>query len=188
MAARVLLVGGAVVLGVLAGCSSSEPGEAVPAPGPASPQQRGENRQPPSPPPSGHPRSTPAKAVKACELLTADDLGRLALTANPRPGARDDRCGWENTGVPVKSLSIDVLQSGLGSVKADGEDAEPTELTVGTRRALKQVQGAKACSVFVENGSGSIEVGGRVNGSPDDSAQACALAEQAAPLVAAKLG
>lgn len=123
-----------------------------------------------------------------CVLLTEADRAQLTLTGEVRPGGDGDRCVWENTGTPVLSLSFDYFDDvGLDRHAQEASGAAPVETMVGQRRALKIADGSE-CALYIELGArSSVEIEGTVAGSPDDSARSCALAEQAAPLLAGKL-
>lgn len=168
---------------VLAAAGCSVPEAAIPPgdPGPSVPSSSAA-----SPPPGAAPPSTGLAAIKACDLLTAQEASSLGV---PPQGRADEivglrSCDWGTTEGTVSTTINEEL--GIGGV--DLTDASSvTDVTLGRHQAKRALEtsGPGFCGVY-------FAVGDTANVSVvalylNDTPRACAAADQAAAFVEPKL-
>lgn len=171
-------VGVAALVLLVAGCSAPQAANPARAPGPSTP---------PLSPPSAGTSPTGLAALKACELLTAQEASSLGM--RPQGQAEEilglRRCAWTtpegdglSTGINEK-LGIDGLN--LADV------SRVTDVAIGRHRAKRALDNSEPgyCEIiFAVDDTANVSVLALY---PNDTARACAVTDRAAVLVESKL-
>ncbi|PSL52381.1 uncharacterized protein DUF3558 [Saccharothrix carnea] len=140
--------------------------------------------------PSGDDLNRALADLPPCELLTSDEVGRLGLEY---PGVEDrsgdaDVCSWRGGASGQASAGIHPSQ-GLDGLGYRSDQVKPTKIGKYEAARVEAPQdAAHACHVVIEtSASSSVQVIATGEATSTDTAAACALATEAAELIAPKL-
>jgi hypothetical protein len=129
-------------------------------------------------------------ALKPCDLLTSDEVGRLGLefpgAANDVGGA--DTCRWQVSGNGSASAGIRADQ-GIDDLNYDGDHTVPTKIGKYPATRVEAPLNAKyMCHVVISTSeSSTVQIIATVKATSTDTAAACERATQTAELIAPKL-